>query len=74
MLEGEPEDVQSVKVEVRIFKAGGSNRNFMNNKLRKCARCLRFSEAKDFINEEGDSLTIDELIPVIIETEGKQAS
>mmetsp|Transcript_33417 Transcript_33417/g.41265 ORF Transcript_33417/g.41265 Transcript_33417/m.41265 type:complete len:133 (+) Transcript_33417:348-746(+) len=53
---------KAIRVDVRIFKAGGSSRQFQTNNLRKCARCARYSPAEDF-----SELKVDDLLPVTIE-------
>ena len=51
--------VKAIKVQVRIFKAGGANRGFQNNKVRKCARCMRYKDQDKF-----GELKIDGLVEV----------
>jgi len=58
---------KAIRVDVRIFKAGGSSRQFQTNNLRKCARCARYSPAEDF-----SELKVDDLLPVTIETDKDQ--
>lgn len=53
---------RAVRVEVRIYKAGGSARQFQTNDLRKCARCSRYAPSGDF-----SSLRLDDVVPVRIE-------
>ena len=57
---------QEMRVEVRIYKAGGSNKQYQSNHLRKCGRCLRY-----FPKDQFSQMTIDELVPMQIEVEGE---
>lgn len=53
---------RSIKVEVRVYKAGTRTQH---HKVRKCARCARYAP-----NENFSELRLEDLTPVTIEEDG----